>query len=161
VHPQILNCAIHATFAAHFTISFFFPYLTRRRRSSLLTRISLLRAQGREPYAYTQAAADPPYYNGNYTSPVASTFPPRSPLSHSHPLPAAGSISPPSRPPHMTSPNLRHPASPNMNAAANGGPAPPSAMAHPGRPESAGPSPLKAPMTVGRIKPTHAATYAN
>ncbi|KAG6357167.1 hypothetical protein INS49_015044 [Diaporthe citri] len=45
-----------------------------------------------------------PYYKGSYTSPVAATFPPRSPVSHSHP--AAGSISPPAGARAMASPNV-------------------------------------------------------
>ncbi|KAL1860284.1 putative DNA helicase ino80 [Diaporthe australafricana] len=49
-----------------------------------------------------------PYYKGSYTSPVATTFPPRSPISHSHP--AAGSISPPARAHTMASPGVLQPA---------------------------------------------------
>jgi chromatin-remodeling ATPase INO80 len=42
--------------------------------------------QNQEPYTYPRASAEPPkYYNGTYSSPVAATFPPRSPISHSHP----------------------------------------------------------------------------
>ena len=61
--------------------------------------------QSREPYIYPQGPPEPPkYYNGNYTSPVASTFPPRSPISHSHPQ----RISPSPRMASVTSPVTRH-----------------------------------------------------
>jgi DNA helicase INO80 len=61
--------------------------------------------QSREPYVYPQAPSEPTkYYNGNYTSPVISTFPPRSPISHSHPQ----RISPSPRMTSVTSPVTRH-----------------------------------------------------
>lgn len=63
----------------------------------------------------------PPYYNGNYTSPVAANFPPRSPISHPHP--AAGSISPSSGPHTMASPSVRQPIA-SAATASNSTPAP-------------------------------------
>ncbi|KAJ5020096.1 Chromatin-remodeling ATPase INO80 [Colletotrichum sp. SAR 10_99] len=108
----------------------------------------------RDPYGnYSQtepASRDShPYYkNGaGYTSPSAANFPPRSPRSttHSHHQshqPPAGSISPSNRAtPHMTSPSLRHAASPSVHASSsNGGPV--TSLPPLGKPE---PSPLKAP----------------
>lgn len=44
--------------------------------------------QSREAYPYPTSSVETQYYNhqnGAYTSPVTSTFPPRSPISHSHP----------------------------------------------------------------------------
>lgn len=106
--------------------------------------------QARDSY-YPQAPADKPYYNGNYSSPVATTFPPRSPLSHPHPAPVE-SISPPSRPTRMSSPGLRHAASPSLRPS-NGVAPPPTSLANLMQPESATPSPLKAPMTVSASSP--------
>ncbi|ROV88006.1 hypothetical protein VSDG_09171 [Cytospora chrysosperma] len=63
----------------------------------------------------------PPYYNGNYTSPVAANFPPRSPISHPHP--AAGSISPSSGPRTMASPSVRQSIA-SAATASNSTPAP-------------------------------------
>jgi DNA helicase INO80 len=70
--------------------------------------------QSREPYTYPQASSEPPkYYNGTYTSPVTSTFQPRSPISHSHPHTRPISQSPGMAP---ISPIMRH------NGTAGGGP---------------------------------------
>ncbi|KAK1525883.1 SNF2 family domain-containing protein [Colletotrichum costaricense] len=92
------------------------------------------------------------YKNGSagYTSPSAANFPPRSPRSHSHShsnshshshQPPTGSISPSIRAtPHMTSPSLRHAASPSVHASSNGG-----AVASLPPLGKAEPSPLKAP----------------
>ncbi|KAL6863333.1 putative DNA helicase ino80 [Amphichorda felina] len=79
--------------------------------------------ESREPYGYAQPAdTQSSYYNGNYSSPRPSSFNrPRSPLSHSHPNATAGSLSPPSRQSHMTSPSLRHAATPKMTPMSNGG----------------------------------------
>ncbi|KAK3936633.1 putative DNA helicase ino80 [Diplogelasinospora grovesii] len=70
--------------------------------------------KARDPYNYPPAAD---YYNnnnGNYTSPAASTkLPPPSPVAHSHPAPAAGSISPSARPHKMASPSVRHAPAPS------------------------------------------------
>ena len=68
---------------------------------------SLTSSQSRESYHAYPAAVEPPkFYNGSYTSPVSSTFPPRSPISHAHP-PRHSSISQsPSLPP-MASPVAR------------------------------------------------------
>jgi DNA helicase INO80 len=83
-----------------------------------ITNLQLLTStsQSREPYQAYPATAEPSkYYNGSYTSPVSSTFPPRSPVSHAHP-PRPSSISQsPSLPP-MASPVAR------QNGAAMGGP---------------------------------------
>ncbi|KAJ9134592.1 Chromatin remodelling factor 2-1 [Pleurostoma richardsiae] len=83
------------------------------------------------------------YYNGKYTSPVASSLPPRSPISHSHPHPATGSISPPSRAPQMASPSLRHA---NGGALASTGMSTPAAAFASSANESPAPSVLKAPV---------------
>ncbi|OLN96823.1 putative DNA helicase INO80 [Colletotrichum chlorophyti] len=87
------------------------------------------------------------YKNGGpgYTSPSTANFPPRSPRSHSnsHHQPSAGSISPSNRAAsHMTSPSLRHAASPGVHAASNGNGAAVTSLPALGKPE---PSPLKAP----------------
>ncbi|TVY80277.1 putative DNA helicase INO80 [Lachnellula suecica] len=66
--------------------------------------------QSREPYSYPTSSVDPPKYygrqNGAYTSPVVATFPPRSPISHSHPQAHPVSQSPSMA--TMASPVLRH-----------------------------------------------------
>ncbi|RFU25222.1 hypothetical protein B7463_g11112, partial [Scytalidium lignicola] len=44
-------------------------------------------------YTYPAAPSEPQnYYNGTYSSPGASNFPPRSPVSHSHPQPQVNSM---------------------------------------------------------------------
>ncbi|KAN0115153.1 putative DNA helicase INO80 [Hyaloscypha variabilis] len=66
-------------------------------------------AQSREPYTYPSAPVEQSkYYNGSYTSPVAATFPPRSPVSHAHPLGHAPAISQSPRMAAVTSPDVRH-----------------------------------------------------
>ncbi|KZL76642.1 snf2 family domain-containing protein [Colletotrichum incanum] len=112
----------------------------------------------RDPYGnYSQQQPEPVsrdshayYKNGSasagYTSPSAANFPPRSPRSQSNShsrshQPPAGSISPSNRAtPHMTSPSLRHAASPSVHASSNGTPV--TSLPPLGKPE---PSPLKAP----------------
>jgi len=108
--------------------------------------VLLTSAQHRDPYNYsTQASGDAaPYYNGAYQSPVASTFPPRSPVSHAHPLPTAEAISSPSRPPPTASPSLRQSALP----AVNGTPTPSRTLPALSRPESPAPSRAPAPASV-------------
>ncbi|KAK3359468.1 INO80-like protein [Lasiosphaeria hispida] len=71
----------------------------------------------RDPYHHSQSSTD--FYNGSYTSPATSNFPPRSPVAHPYPAPAAGSISPSPRPPKMASPGIRHAPmpSPSKNGA--------------------------------------------
>jgi chromatin-remodeling ATPase INO80 len=70
--------------------------------------IANMMTQSREAYAYPSGSVEPSkYYNGTYTSPVAPTFPPQSPVSHSHPQPRRPSIQSPSMA-AMASPSLRH-----------------------------------------------------
>ncbi|CAG8980418.1 hypothetical protein HYALB_00003983 [Hymenoscyphus albidus] len=85
------------------------------RRPSESGRVEAQTPQGRESYNYPQTSTDPPKYynNGTYTSPVANTFSPRSPISHSHPYTRAISQSPRLAP---MSPIARH------NGATMGGP---------------------------------------
>ncbi|KAK4446841.1 putative DNA helicase ino80 [Podospora aff. communis PSN243] len=80
------------------------------------TQVSTPKA--RDQYNYSQTTD---YYNGTYASPAASTFPPRSPVTHSHPAPAARSISPSARPHKMASPSIRHAPvpSPSTNGASS------------------------------------------
>jgi DNA helicase INO80 len=71
--------------------------------------ISDINLQSREPYVYPPASVEQQkYYNGAYTSPVAATFPPRSPVSHAHPLGRVSSISQSPRMAAVTSPDMRH-----------------------------------------------------
>ncbi|KXX77613.1 putative DNA helicase ino80 [Madurella mycetomatis] len=69
--------------------------------------------KARDSYTYSQPSSE--YYNGSYASPAASSFPPRSPVSHPHPAPAMGSISPSSRSRNIPSPSLRHVPIPSSN----------------------------------------------
>ncbi|TVY27764.1 putative DNA helicase [Lachnellula hyalina] len=66
--------------------------------------------QSREPYPYPTTSVEPPKYpshqNGAFTSPITSNFPPRSPISHSHPQARTISQSPRLAP--MASPVVRH-----------------------------------------------------
>lgn len=96
---------------------------TRSPTSRVANPEFFLQHESREPYGYAQPAdTQSSYYNGNYSSPRPSSFNrPRSPLSHSHPNATAGSLSPPSRQSHMTSPSLRHAATPKMTPMSNGG----------------------------------------
>lgn len=79
--------------------------LKRYRQNSIANIIS----QSRDTYTYPTTTAEPPKYynhqNGSYTSPVTSTFPPRSPVSHSHPQAPQISESPSLA---MASPVVRH-----------------------------------------------------
>lgn len=101
--------------------------------------------QPRDPYNYSsQPPVESAYYNnGNYTSPVASTFPSRSPISHSHP--AGGPISPPSRAPNMTSPSISYATAPGGISASNGASTP--VLHH----ASPAPSVLKAPVPAANV----------
>jgi DNA helicase INO80 len=81
------------------------PRCRKRFRHSF----SDINLQSREPYVYPPGSVEQPkYYNGTFTSPVAATFPPRSPVSHAHPLGQVPSISHSPRMAAVTSPDMRH-----------------------------------------------------
>lgn len=85
--------------------TFNFPGLRRPLRISIS---DIIFSQSREPYIYPSASVEQPkYFNGSYTSPVAATFPPRSPVSHAHPL-GHPSISQSPSMAAVTSPDMRH-----------------------------------------------------
>ena len=88
------------------------------RTSNDLFATANVPVQSREQHDYPPASSEPTkYYNGAYTSPVTANFPPRSPMSHSHPTPGRRpSISQSQGINTMTSPAVQH------NGVALGGP---------------------------------------
>ncbi|KAK0619392.1 INO80-like protein [Immersiella caudata] len=105
------------------------------------TQVSTPKA--RDPYNYSQSAE---YYNGTYASPATSSFPPRSPVSHSRPAPVAGSISPSAKTHKMASPSIRHAPvpSPSTNGASSVA-LPALARTESPTPSSKGPAPAGTP----------------
>lgn len=63
--------------------------------------------QTRDPYVYPTTNVEPSKYNnGAYNSPVATNYPPRSPVSHAHPRPSSITLSPTMA--KIVSPTMRH-----------------------------------------------------
>ncbi|KAK4153040.1 INO80-like protein [Chaetomidium leptoderma] len=90
--------------------------------------------KSRDPYNYPRSSSE--YYkNGNYASPTATSYRPRSPGPHPHPSSVTGSTSPSIRPPAIASPSLRH--IPMPSATTNG--AASTALPALARPESPAP----------------------
>ncbi|PHH61004.1 hypothetical protein CDD81_970 [Ophiocordyceps australis] len=93
------------------------------RNNSTAPQASTPKHHPRDPYSsYPPSAADKhqPYYNGSYSPPRVSSYAsrPRSPLSHSHPVLPADSLSPPARRPRMPSPTPRPGANASNGSAA-------------------------------------------
>lgn len=110
----------------------------------MFTNKPALAFQPREPlsrdydYPSKPPVDHPPYYKGKYTSPVGVTFPPRSPVSHSHP---ADSMSPPTQAPVAASPKARHSiiSAGTLTPAAQHSPTAPSVLKAPAPPASVRP----------------------